>query len=139
MLKQAHYPLPTCPDTLGGSLPPPVWMPPVATCCVTSSDLPPPPPDDLRTQLSAAASSGLGWLSTHISDIYHSGDQQLHRFTEGRCHLGSRAEVFDAELHAVQETVTTLLTTTLLHSTVFVCIDNRATMDTLNFNKHNHE
>jgi ribonuclease HI len=76
---------------------------------------------------------GCGWA------VYHCGDQQLHRFTEGRCHLGSRAEVFDAELHAVQEAVSTLLTTTLPHSTAFICIDNRATIDTLNFNKHNHE
>jgi ribonuclease HI len=76
---------------------------------------------------------GCGWA------IYHCGDQQLHRFTEGRCHLGSRAEVFDAELHAVQEAVSTLLTTTLPHSPVFICIDNQAAIDTLHFNKHNHE
>ena len=31
--------------------------------------LPPPPPDEFQTQLSAAASSDLGWLSTHISDM----------------------------------------------------------------------
>jgi len=76
---------------------------------------------------------GCGWA------IYHSGDQQLHRFTEGRCHLGSRAEVFDVELHTVQEAVSTLLTTTLPRSTVFICIDNQATIDTLQFNKSNHE
>jgi hypothetical protein len=58
---------------------------------------------------------------------------------EGRCHLGNRAEVFDAKLHAVQEAVTTLLTTTLLCSTVFICIDNQATIVTLQFNKYNHE
>jgi len=68
MPKQAHYPSPTRPDTLGGSLPPPVWMSPVVTCRVTSGELPPPPSDEFRTQLSAAASSGLGWLSTYISD-----------------------------------------------------------------------
>jgi ribonuclease HI len=76
---------------------------------------------------------GCGWV------IYHCGDQQLHRFTEGRCHLGSRAEVFDAELHAVQEAVSTLLTTTLSRSAVFICIDNQAAIDTLHFNKYNHE
>jgi len=38
---------------------------------------------------------GCGWV------IYYGGDQQLHRFTEDRCHLGNRAEVFDAELHAI--------------------------------------
>jgi ribonuclease HI len=51
---------------------------------------------------------GCGWA------IFHHGDQQLHRLTEGQCHLGNRAEVFDAELHAVQEAVTTLLTTTAM-------------------------
>jgi ribonuclease HI len=76
---------------------------------------------------------GCGWA------IFHHGDQQLHRLTEGQCHLGNRAEVFDAELHAVQEAVTTLLTTTLPCSTVFICIDNQATIDTLQFNKYNHE
>jgi ribonuclease HI len=76
---------------------------------------------------------GCGWT------IYHCGDQQLHRFTEGRCHLGSRAEVFDAELHAIQEAVSALLTTTLPRTTVLICIDNQAAIDTLHFNKHNHE
>ena len=76
---------------------------------------------------------GCGWA------IYHCGDQQLHRFTEGRCHLGSRAEVFDAELHAVQEAVSTLLTTTFPCSMVLICIDNQAAIDTLHFNKYNHE
>jgi len=47
--------------------------------------------------------------------------------------------VYDAELHAVQEAVSTLLTTTALQGTVFICIDNQAAMATLNFNKHNHE
>jgi len=76
---------------------------------------------------------GCGWA------IYYSGDQQLQRFTDGRCHLGNWAEVFDAELHAVQEVVSTLLTTTLPHSTVFICIDNQASIDTLQFNRSNHE
>jgi len=76
---------------------------------------------------------GCGWA------IYHSGDQQLHRLTEGRCHLGSRAEVYDTELHAVQEAVTTLLMAAVPPTTVFICIDNQAAIDTLRFNKHNHE
>jgi len=76
---------------------------------------------------------GCGWA------VYHCGDQQLHRFTSGKCHLGSRAEVFDTELHAVQEAVSTLLTTTLPRSTVFICIDNQAAIDTLHYNKHNHK
>jgi len=76
---------------------------------------------------------GCGWA------IDHSGDQQLHRFTEGQCHLGTRAEVFNAELHAVQEAVSTLLTMTLPRSTVYICIDNQVSIDTLQFNKSNHE
>jgi len=77
MLKQAHYLSLTRPDTLGGSLPPPVWMSPVATCRVTSGELPPLPPDEFRTQLSAVASSGLGRLLTHISDTSpHTEEQQ---------------------------------------------------------------
>ena len=78
-------------------------------------------------------STGYGWA------IYHCGDQHLYRLDEGSCHLGSQAEVYDAELHAVQEAVSTLLTTTAPRGTVFICIDNQAAMATLNFNKHNHE
>ena len=76
---------------------------------------------------------GCGWA------VYHCGDQQLHWLTSGKYHLGCRAEVFDAELHAVQEAVSILLTTTLPRSTVFICIDNQAAIDTLHFNKHNPE
>jgi len=76
---------------------------------------------------------GCGWA------IYHSGDEQLHRLTEGRCHLGSRAKVYDAELHAVQEAVSTLLMAVVPPTRVFICIDNQAAIDTLRFNKYNHE
>jgi hypothetical protein len=76
---------------------------------------------------------GCGWA------IYHCGDQQLHRLTSGSCHLGHQAEVYDTELHAVQEAITTLLTTTIPRTTVFICIDNRAAIDTLQLNKSNHE
>jgi ribonuclease HI len=77
---------------------------------------------------------GCGWA------IYHCGDQQLHRLTEGNCHLGHRAEVYDAELHAVQEAVNILLTTTNMPRTkVFICIDNQAAINTLQLNRSNHE
>jgi len=76
---------------------------------------------------------GCGWA------IYHCGDRQLHRLREGRCHLGNRAEVFDAELHAVQEAVSTLLTVTIPRGKVFICIDNQAAIDTLQSNHENHE
>jgi len=51
-------------------------------------------------------SVGCGWAT------FHCGDQQLYRLGEGSCHLGNRAEVYDAKLHAIQEAVTSLLTTT---------------------------
>jgi len=50
--------------------------------------------------------SGCGWATFHCSD------QQLYQLGEGSCHLGNRAEVYDTELHAIQEAVTSLLTTT---------------------------
>jgi ribonuclease HI len=76
---------------------------------------------------------GCGWA------IYRSRNQQLYLQTEGYCHLGTRAEVYDAELHAVQEAVTILLTTTAPRASVFICIDNQAAADTLQFNESNHE
>jgi len=80
-----------------------------------------------------SGATGCGWV------IYNVGNQQLFRVKEGSCHLGSRAEVYDAELHAVQEATTALLTTTIPRSTAFICIDNQAAIDTLKFNKDNHE
>jgi len=80
-----------------------------------------------------SGATGCGWV------IYNVGNQQLFRVKEGSCHLGSRAEIYDAELHAVQEATTALLTTTIPHSTAFICIDNQAAIDTLHFNKDNHE
>jgi len=76
---------------------------------------------------------GCGWA------IYHCGDRQLYRLSEGRCHLGNRAEVYDAELHAVQEAVSTLLSVTIPRGAVFICIDNQAAIDTLQSNRGNHE
>jgi len=58
---------------------------------------------------------------------------------EGSCHLGNQAEVYDAELHTIQEAVTYLLTTTAPRATAIICMDNRVALETLQFNKHNHE
>jgi ribonuclease HI len=77
--------------------------------------------------------TGCGWV------IFNVGNQQLFRMKQGSCHLGSRAEVFDAELHAVQEAAAALLTTAIPPSRVVICIDNQASIDTLQFNKANHE
>ena len=63
-------------------------------------------------------STGCGWA------IYHCRDQHLYRLDEGSCHLSSRAEVYDAELHTIQEAASTLLTTTAPRGTVIICIDN---------------
>jgi len=71
--------------------------------------------------------------------IYHCRNQQLHLLENQRCKLGNSAEVNDAELHAVQEAVTAVLTTTAPRASVFVCIDNQAAADTLQFNESNHE
>jgi len=71
--------------------------------------------------------------------IYHCGDLQLYRLSEGQCHLGNRAEVYDVELHVVQEAVSTLLTGTAPRSTIYICIDNQASIDTLQSNKDDHE
>jgi len=76
---------------------------------------------------------GCGWA------IYHCRNQQLHLLEDGRCNLGSRAKVYDVELHAVQEAVTAVLTTTTPRTSVFVCIDNQAAADSLQFNESNHE
>jgi len=78
-------------------------------------------------------STGCGWA------IYHTGNQHQYRLSEGQCHLGTRAEVYDAELHAVQEAISTLLTTTAQRAQVFICIDSQAAIDTLHFNRSNHE
>jgi hypothetical protein len=47
--------------------------------------------------------------------------------------------VFDAELHAVHEATSSLLTTVSHRVEVYICIDNKAAIDTLSFNKSNHE
>jgi len=76
---------------------------------------------------------GCGWT------IHYSRNQQLHLLSYGCCHLGRRAEVYDAELHTVQEAVTSLLITTASRAPVFICIDNQAAADALQFNTSNHE
>jgi len=47
--------------------------------------------------------------------------------------------VYDAKLHTVQEAVTSLLITTASHAPVFICIDNQAAADALQFNASNNE
>jgi ribonuclease HI len=47
--------------------------------------------------------------------------------------------VYDAELHAVQEAVSTLLTVTVPRGTLFISVDNQAAIDTLQSNHENYE
>ena len=76
---------------------------------------------------------GCGWA------IYHCRNRQLCLLEDGHCHFGNRAKVYDAELHAVQVAVTALLTAAASRASVYVCIDNQATTDTLQFSESNHE
>jgi len=78
-------------------------------------------------------SVGCGWATFHCSD------QQLYRLGQGSCHQGNWAEVYDAELHVIQEAVTSLLTTTALRATAIIFVDNRMALKILQFNKHNYE
>jgi len=48
----------------------------VATCRITSGEVPPPPPDAFQTQLSAPASPGLGWPSTHTSNTINGPENE---------------------------------------------------------------
>jgi len=76
--------------------------------------------------------TGCGW-------VIFCKNPELVQLNEGHCHLGARAAVFDTELHAVQEATSSLLTTISPHANVYICIDNRAAIDTLSFNNSNHE
>ena len=76
--------------------------------------------------------TGCGWVT------YRKGHELL-RLSEGHCHLGKRAAVVDAELHAVQEATSMLLTAISPRGKVYICIDNQAAIDTLSFNKSNHK
>jgi len=70
-------------------------------------------------------SVGCGWMTFHWSD------QQLYQHREGSCHLGNQVEMYDTELHAIQEAVTSLLTTTTPWATAIICMDNRVALQTL--------
>jgi ribonuclease HI len=70
--------------------------------------------------------TGSGWVA------YCVGDRVARKVASGRCHLGSRAEVYDAELHAIQEALTALrdsIDTT--PGMAYVCVDNQSALDTL--------
>ena len=76
---------------------------------------------------------GAGWI---ILETTVNGMKVL---TEGFCNLGKRMEVFDAELHAVQEAFDTLLELNLSPISLYVCIDNSAAVQILASNPDNNE
>jgi hypothetical protein len=55
----------------------------------------------------------------------------------GHCHLGTRAEVFDAELHAAQEALDMLQNLDTPAATAYLCVDNQSALDTLHGNASN--
>jgi ribonuclease HI len=70
--------------------------------------------------------TGSGWVA------YCVGNRVVRKVASGRCHLGSHAEVYDAELHAIQEALTALrdsIDTT--PGVAYPCVDNQSALDTL--------
>jgi hypothetical protein len=66
--------------------------------------------------------------------MYCVGNGVARRISAGHCHLGTRAEVFDAELHATQEALTTLQHLDTPVATAYLCIDNQSALDKLHGN-----
>jgi ribonuclease HI len=58
----------------------------------------------------------------------------MTHFSVHSCNLGLRSEVFDAELHAVYESLTYLISSSLKPSQIYVCIDSKSTIDILKRN-----
>jgi ribonuclease HI len=74
---------------------------------------------------------GCGWA------IYCVGDGIQRLIASDFCYLGNRAEVFDAELHAVQEGLLALGEIDTPPGLTYLCIDNTAAIDTLSCNNRN--
>jgi hypothetical protein len=72
--------------------------------------------------------TGSGWVT------YCVGNGTACRISADHCHLGTRAEVFDAELHAAQEALTALQNLDTHVATAYLCIDNQSALDTLHGN-----
>jgi ribonuclease HI len=70
--------------------------------------------------------TGSGWVA------YCVGDRVTRKVASGHCHLESRAEVYDAELHAIQEALTALRDSIdTAPGAAYVCVDNQSALDTL--------
>jgi ribonuclease HI len=74
--------------------------------------------------------TGSGWC---IMQKFHNTTTTM---LEGHCHLGSRSEVFDAELHAAYKGLQTV--NKLPATTAYLCIDSSSAIDSLHNNIYNH-
>jgi hypothetical protein len=60
------------------------------------------------------------------------GDRIIQKVPSGHCDLSSRAEVYDAKLHVVQEAPTALgnsIATT--PAAAYICVDNGSALETM--------
>jgi len=64
---------------------------------------------------------GSGWTANH----------QNHEIAFGKCNIGLKAEVYDAEIHAIQEGLLALETSQSQPTQVLICADNQAALQTL--------
>jgi ribonuclease HI len=72
---------------------------------------------------------GAGWVG------FHKQDSGLLRIFEGYCYLGRSMEVYDAEIHAVKEALSTLRTISkLVPCQIYIYIDNSAAISVLGDN-----
>jgi ribonuclease HI len=70
--------------------------------------------------------TGSGWVAHCV------GDRIVRKVASGRYILGTRTEVYDAELHAIQEALTALRDSIDTTSGVaYICVDNQSALDTL--------
>jgi ribonuclease HI len=71
---------------------------------------------------------------------YEITNHGLQHLQSHYCNLGTRCEVFDAELHAMLEGLHLVPTSpTTSNTTIYICIDNQAAIQTLAYNQHNHQ
>jgi ribonuclease HI len=77
--------------------------------------------------------TGSGWVA------FKNGPDGTRKIGEGSYHLGHRAEVYDAELHAVKSAILWTTNTLPTPHTVYIGIDNQAAIATLANNHNNHQ
>jgi ribonuclease HI len=70
--------------------------------------------------------------NTQAQDGHHSAN---HLISSDPCYLGTQAEKYDAELHAVHEALSYLHTPEITPNTAIICIDNSSAIDTLLYKK----